>query len=589
MVSKSAELLANNALLSGDDAWLVGQGIVSLRNPYCVGNADVAMQLAFWLKVSVWVALYALVVGVSSLAWVRFWLHLKSTGAMSAIMPCKCSSCMNPETVIGKDSVMWCPDAVDAPDNAEFSTADDNCKSLGFMYDQCIPDPCINSSDDLADCWYVTAFALVTLTAYFFLLHRRNSSGRTLLCLTCVVEGVLCGAGTLAWDTVVFLDFFVYHFFMVVCVAISIAVCRHRWHAALGELKNAKGYTGSKTPEAQKAVSKLLTMVLFGSLFIVTVVSFLYYIIGNGFIAIGQRGIAAAIFFPLLLLVVTAIWIMFESHRLQNQFSPDEPLHFVISLHVDMFCVVFFTLLFIFIFIGIAVWTTGGAAQQTMMGKCYRTKRPSVAQDMEEEEEYEEISSGAPSGAIIGANVDSPTKAARRQSLECSDEQASKNSTGASPSSRTSFVKKEKNVKDERKKKLVNLAGVVWIAGLTTLCFFDPKAASSLAIVSTLLIPISRIFIEKATVGRRAREQLAGEWVDRAGHVHTIDEEGWVTLHGLGEDEGARYIFVHTGSIVTLRTSYLPMLRGYVKWSDDENPMLLSVTWQNGDQWTRKK
>merc|ERR1711959_602148 len=72
-------------------------------------------------------------------------------------------------------------------------------------------DSCVDDADEeLRSCWYIAAFVMVVFAAYMLLLFRRDQAGKGLLSCACFIEGILGGAGTLHYDSSVFLEFFTY-------------------------------------------------------------------------------------------------------------------------------------------------------------------------------------------------------------------------------------------------------------------------------------------------------------------------------------------------------------------------------------------
>eukprot|EP00746_Dinoflagellata_sp_MGD_P152067 gnl/MRDRNA2_/MRDRNA2_83417_c0_seq1.p1 gnl/MRDRNA2_/MRDRNA2_83417_c0~~gnl/MRDRNA2_/MRDRNA2_83417_c0_seq1.p1 ORF type:complete len:709 (-),score=114.54 gnl/MRDRNA2_/MRDRNA2_83417_c0_seq1:231-2357(-) len=591
IASHAAELLVSNPMFSTDDAWLIGSRFVNLRNPYCVGNAPVSMQLDFWFKVSIWTTVYAFVVMVAAYAWTSLWLYLKNTGALKAVIPCKCSYCNNgfnpQETDPIMGDVLWC--------NATDSLTSSTCTPLSFI-NQCIPNECISSEEELQDCWTVTAFGLVVLTSYFFLLHRRDASGRLLLLLTCLVEGVLAAAGTLLWNTTVFIDFFVYHFFTVLIAASAICAFRSKWEKKLQmSLKsdaNAAGHTGLSRTPAEKSVSQLIGWTLFVSFLIVagiaSILKLVYWSQSDSMKVEDPLGFLVS----LVLFALTLLWLVFEGQRLPKQFCPDEPLHFVISLHVDMFCIVFFSTLYIMIYAGIAM-QTGAVGMQTSCAKCWGDRKV----DDDVEEDFSDDDFGDQSTEMTRNLMIQRRSIARRSSLMTDEKKNSislaqshtvsnQSLTEVGGQERTGFEKGEEDWKDVAKRRLVNLFGIFVIAGLCTLCFFNAEYAAFLCMLAMVGIPVSRYLLAHVTFTQQALPMLAGEWIDRSNRVHKVTLEGEVLLSHLLPSEGKRWLFLHTNGQMSLRAWRVPSLFADLKWSSGEEPFIKAVVWKNGDRWT---
>jgi len=334
MDSTTTKMMQSGAI-SADDGWLLASMENPLRNPFCIANHPAKDQFVFYQKVFLISSVFMFFVAVSTMCWAWWWKELLTNQNLKPIMPCKGIGSGEP---FGQ--VRWCNDT-----SGEFNTAlnNDGCNEDAPL-SICVEDSCINSEDELRDCWSLAAFVMVLFSAYMMLLFRRDQAGKGLLSCACFIEGILGGAATLHYDSSIFLEVFTY---LTCVVGLSLILFTQLSKKKMEEwekLPNQVGSTRSSVPEVEIVIFGLVKKCLWISCGVVLVIAFIWHF---GQVAQLTGGSNVAFILAVFVTMISTGWIMREMSWAQHKYDPDQFVNMCISFHVDLYCILILIVLFI--------------------------------------------------------------------------------------------------------------------------------------------------------------------------------------------------------------------------------------------------
>jgi len=333
-VDKTTTAMLKSGAISEDDGWLLASMELAIRNPFCIANHPAQEQVKFYQKVFLMSSIFMFMVACATLLW-TWWWGMLIQGGTKPIMPCR----GNGDT-FGK--VRLCNDT-----SSEWNTelGDDGCDESAPL-SICVEDSCVNSVDDeLRNCWYVAAFVMVIFAAYMLLLFRRDQAGKGLLTCACFIEGILGGAGTLHYDSSIFLEFFTYLTCTSVLALIVFSKYCQKNMPEWEKLPNQVGSTRITVPDVETVVHGAVKKAYFLGAAIVTGVSLIWHF-GTPIRLTG--GSTIAFFLAIFTLWLSVGWLIREISWTQHKYDADQYVNMCISFHVDLYCI--FILFTIFVF-----------------------------------------------------------------------------------------------------------------------------------------------------------------------------------------------------------------------------------------------
>jgi ABC-type multidrug transport system fused ATPase/permease subunit len=334
-VDKATNAMLKSGAISEDDGWLLASMELPIRNPFCIANHPAKDQVRVYQKVFLMSSIFMFMVALATVMWTWWWGILIQQG-MKPIMPCMGRN----DVTFGK--VRFCNDTSDKW-NTELT--DDGCNEDAPL-SVCVEDTCINDPDvELRSCWYVAAFVMVVFAAYMLLLFRRDQAGKGLLSCACFIEGILGGAGTLHYDSSVFLEFFTY-LTSASLLGLMIFTYFSRKNMEMWEkLPTQVGSTSMKVPAIEHAIHGAVKKAYVIGGCITTFLALVWHF-GTPVRLTG--GSTLAFFLALFTLAISIGWILREISWTQHKYDADQFVNMCISFHVDLYCICILFMTFTF-------------------------------------------------------------------------------------------------------------------------------------------------------------------------------------------------------------------------------------------------
>jgi len=335
-VDNATKAMLKSGAVSEDDGWLLASMELPLRNPFCIANHPAAEQVKFYQKVFLISSIFMFMVAFATLMW-TWWWGIIIKGGTKPIMPCR----GNGDTF---GVVRLCNDT-----SGDFNTelTEDGCDESAPL-SVCVADSCVESvDDDLRNCWFLAAFVMVVFAAYMMLLFRRDQAGKGLLSCACFIEGILGGAGTLHYDSSIFLEFFTY----LTCASVmGLAIFTHLSKKNMTEwdkLENQVGSTKLNVPEVETTIHGAVKKSYGIGAAVVTLVALIWHF-GTPVRLTG--GSTVAFFLALVTLWLSVGWLIREMSWTQHKYDADQYVNMCISFHVDLYCIfILFTIFMFFV------------------------------------------------------------------------------------------------------------------------------------------------------------------------------------------------------------------------------------------------
>jgi len=454
-VDKATKAMLRSGAVSEDDGWLLASMELQLRNPFCIANHPADIQVKFYQKVFLVSSIFMFMVAFATLMW-TWWWGIIIKGGTKPIMPCN----GNGQTF---GVVRMCNDT-----SAKFNTelTDDGCDESAPL-SVCVEDSCVNNVDEeLRNCWFLTAFVMVVFASYMLLLFRRDSAGKGLLSCACFIEGILGGAGTLHYDSSVFLEFFTYLTCASIMALVAFTRTSKKGMEEWEKLPNQVGSTKLQVPDVETIVHGAVKKSYVIGCAIVTVVALLWHFATPVRLTGGST---FAFFIALFTLWISAGWIIREISWTQRKYDADQYINMCISFHVDLYCI--FILFMIFTF-----FVLNDSCHQGPIG-CFPT---CVHMCGIQGQRCAHWVCGIP-GKQVGATTSAdgtipagdPTKSGRKSQSE--------------------HVEKEVETLDAwRRRKMINAACAFGILSLAGISFFAPQLSFAIALALCVGLPFFR-------------------------------------------------------------------------------------------------
>jgi hypothetical protein len=337
---------------------------VPMRNPFCISNHPAADQIKFYQRVFLTTSIFLFFVALATLLWAWIWMSMSKD--TPPIMPCRGNG--NTFGVL-----RMCNESV--PDGGNALGSDDGCDESSALSvcaeDSCVTDPF--DENQVKSCWYLAAFVMTINASYMLLLFRRDAAGKGLLSCACFIEGMLGGAGTLHYDSSVFVEAFTYMTCTCVLTTIAITVRSKKvlpdWESLPSQVGSSKG----TVPEVEEKIIAFLKQNVFASAGLVAFIAFVWHF---GISARLTGGSNLAFFLALIVLAISTVWMFREISWTQHKFDPDQHINMCISFHVDLYCI--FILFCIFVF-----FSTSAACSQGGPVMCFPMFCSMMAQQCE--------------------------------------------------------------------------------------------------------------------------------------------------------------------------------------------------------------
>jgi len=461
---KEAVDLATKAMLksgavSEDDGWLLASMELTIRNPFCIANHPAHDQMKFYQKVFVISTIFMFMVAFATLMWTWWWGIIIKTGT-KPIMPCR----GNGDTF---GVVRLCNDT-----SAEWNTelTEDGCDESAPL-SICVQDACVdNIDDDLRNCWFLAAFVMVVFAAYMLLLFRRDQAGKGLLSCACFIEGILGGAGTLHYDSSIFMEFFTYLTCATLMAAIVFTKLCQKSMPEWEKLPNQVGSTKITVPEVETIIHGTVKKAYWIGAGITSIVSLLWHF-GTPVRLTG--GSTIAFFLALFTLWISVGWIVREISWTQRKYDADQFVNMCISFHVDLYCI--FILFMIFVF-----FVLNDSCHQGPIGCapncCYMLGVQG--------ERCARFACGVPGRNMNAGAADDGTVAA--------GEGAGGQGTPSGKGKSQHVEKEVETIEAWRRRKMINAGCAVGILGLAGISFFAPQLSFAVALAVCVGLPFFR-------------------------------------------------------------------------------------------------
>jgi len=458
-VDATTKAMLKSGAVSEDDGWLLASMELKLRNPFCIANHPAQDQMKFYQKVFLISTIFMFTVAFATLMW-TWWWGIIIKGGTKPIMPCR----GNGDTF---GVVRLCNDT-----SGDFNTelTEDGCDESAPL-SVCVEDACVdNIDDDLRNCWFLAAFVMVVFASYMLLLFRRDSAGKGLLSCACFIEGILGGAGTLHYDSSIFLEFFTY----LTCTCfMAMVVFTKLCQKSMPEwekLPNQVGSTKLTVPEVELLIQATLKKSFYIGGGICSVVALMWHF------AIPTRltgGSTIAFFLSIFTLWVSVGWIIREISWTQHKYDADQFINMCISFHVDLFCI--FILFCIFV-----AFVINDSCHQGPLGCapncCYMLGLQG--------ERCARFACGVPGkGGAAQPETDS----------------AAAEGAGAASGRKSTHVEKEVETQEAwKKRKMINAACAFGILALAGISFVAPQLSFAVSLAICVGLPFFRAAQNKA-------------------------------------------------------------------------------------------